>query len=193
VGGRNVADWRPLGARKLSCFYLIRARPGLRPWARAMIREGDSMTDLVIEQTTEPIPSDLLLLSDPSEEVIEEYIHSSIRFIARLDIKIVGALVLIRTRPKTMEIMNVSVYEEYQNKGIGKQLINAAIEFVKENQVKVLEIGTGNPGVIQMMLYQKCGFRIVGIEFDYFRKNHDEKIYENGIECRDMIRMRIEF
>jgi len=44
-----------------------------------------------------------------------------------------------------------------------------------------------------MMLYQKCGFRIVGVELDYFRKNHEEKIFENGIECRDMIRMRMEF
>jgi ribosomal protein S18 acetylase RimI-like enzyme len=91
-----------------------------------------------------------------------------------------------------MEIMNVSVYEEYQNQGIGRQLITRAIEFAKTSGMKTLDIGTGNPGVIQMMLYQKCGFRIVGVEPDYFRKNHTEKIFENGIECRDMIRMRLE-
>ena len=92
-----------------------------------------------------------------------------------------------------MEIMNISVYEEYQNKGIGKQLIKAAIDYAIESKIKKLEIGTGNPGVGQMMLYQKCGFRIVGVELDYFRKNHTEKIIENGIECRDMIRMEMEF
>jgi ribosomal protein S18 acetylase RimI-like enzyme len=151
------------------------------------------MLDVIIEQTKDTIPNDLLLLSDPSEEVIAEYIHLSTKFIARLNTKIVGALLLLKTRPKTMEIMNISVYEEYQNKGIGKQLINKAIEFAKESKIKTLEIGTGNPGLIQMMLYQKCGFRIVGVELDYFRKNHEEKIFENGIECRDMIRMRMEF
>ncbi len=151
------------------------------------------MTDAVIEQTMEPLPNDLLLLSDPSEEVIAEYIHSSTRFVARLGEKIVGALLLLKTRPRTMEIMNVSVYEEYQNKGIGKRLIREAVEYAKESGMKTLEIGTGNPGVTQMMLYQKCGFRIVGVEFDYFRKNHAERIFENGIECRDMIRMRMEF
>ena len=150
------------------------------------------MKDVIIEQTKDTIPKDLLLLSDPSEEVIAEYIDLSIKFIARLNSKIVGALVLIHTRPKTMEIMNISVYEEYQNKGIGKQLINKAIEFAKESKIKTLEIGTGNPGVIQMMLYQKCGFRIVGVELDYFRKYHNERIFENGIECRDMIRMKME-
>lgn len=151
------------------------------------------MLDVIIEQTKDPIPIDLLLLSDPSEEVIAEYIHLSTNFIAKLNTKIVGALVLLKTRPKTMEIMNISVYEEYQNKGIGKQLINEAIKYAKESNMKTLEIGTGNPGLIQMMLYQKCGFRIVGVEFDYYRKNHNEKIFENGIECRDMIRMRMEF
>ena len=151
------------------------------------------MINFIIEQSNASIPTDLLLLSDPSEEVIAEYIHLSINFVARLDDKIVGALLLLKTRPKTMEIMNISVYEEYQNKGIGKQLIFKAIEYAKENKVQTLEIGTGNPGTMQMMLYQKCGFRIVGVELDYFRKNHNERIYENGIECRDMIRMRMEF
>ncbi len=150
------------------------------------------MIEVIVEQTKDSIPNDLLLLSDPSEEVIAEYINLSTKFIARLNTKIVGALVLLKTRPKTMEIMNISVYEEYQNKGIGKQLINKAIEYAKENKITTLEIGTGNPGLIQMILYQKCGFRIVGVEFDYFRKNHKEKIFENGIECRDMIRMRME-
>jgi ribosomal protein S18 acetylase RimI-like enzyme len=132
-------------------------------------------------------------MSDPSEEAIAEYIDTSIQFVARLDAGIVGALLLLKTRPGTMEIMNVSVYEEYQNKGIGRQLIAKAIGFAKTSGMKSLEIGTGNPGVIQMMLYQKCGFRIVGVEPDYFRKNHAEKIFENGIEYRDMIRMRMEF
>ncbi len=151
------------------------------------------MTDVIIEQTSDAIPNDLLLLSDPSEEVIAEYIHSSIKFIARINTKIVGALLLLKTRPKTMEIMNISVYEEYQNQGIGKKLINKAIDYAKERKIRTLEIGTGNPGIIQLMLYQKCGFRIVGVEFDYFRKNHKERIFENGIECRDMIRMNMEF
>jgi len=151
------------------------------------------MLDVAIEQTTDTIPTDLLLLSDPSEEVIREYIQLSTKFVARYNNGVIGALLLLRTRPRTMEIMNVSIYEEYQNKGVGKRLILKAIDFAKDAKIKALEIGTGNPGLIQMMLYQKCGFRIVGVEPDYFRKNHDERIYENGIECRDMIRMRIEF
>lgn len=150
------------------------------------------MTSVIIEQTKNTIPLDLLLMSDPSEEVIAEYIDASVQFVARLDATILGALLLLKTRPGTMEIMNVSVCEEYQNKGIGRRLIDKAIQFARDSGIKTLEIGTGNPGVIQMLLYQKCGFRIVGVEPDYFRKNHAQRIFENGIECRDMIRMRME-
>lgn len=150
------------------------------------------MVDVLIEETKGNIPTDLLLLSDPSEDVILDYIHESIKYIAKIDTKIVGALLLLKTRPKTMEIMNISVYEQFQNKGIGRKLINKAIDYAREHNMKNIEIGTGNPGLVQIMLYQKCGFRIVGVELDYFRKNHEEKIFENGIECRDMIRMRME-
>lgn len=113
------------------------------------------MLDVLVEQTEETIPVDLLSLSDPSEEVISEYIHLSTKFVAKLRDKVIGALLLLRTRPKTMEIMNIAVYEHYQNKGVGKKLIHKAIEYAKENKIKTLEIGTGNPGLVQMMLYQK--------------------------------------
>lgn len=85
--------------------------------------------------------------------------------------------------------MNISVDEMYQNQGIGRQLIENAVQKAKDMGMKKMEIGTGNPGVVQMLLYQKCGFRIVGIDFDYFRVNYKDRIFENGIECRDMIRM----
>lgn len=135
---------------------------------------------------------DLLLLADPSEEMIAEYLKTGTVLVAKLSSAIVGVLVLMKTRPKTMEIMIIAVYEQYQNKGIGRRLLMEAIDLANKSRMQNLEIGTGNPGVIQMLLYQKCGFRIIGVEPDYFRKNHKEKIIENGIECRDMIRMRIE-
>lgn len=141
----------------------------------------------------ENIDKELLLLAEPEEENINEYLSKSICHVCFLKDKIIGAILSIDTRPGTREIMNISVYPEYQNQGIGKRLINLSIQKAKEDGIRTMEIGTGNPGVVQMLLYQKCGFRIVGIDFDYFRKNHEERIFENGIECRDMIRMRLEF
>jgi hypothetical protein len=55
-----------------------------------------TLMDLIVEKTNEDIPIDLLLLSDPSEDFISEYINSSVKFIARYDAKIVGALLLLK-------------------------------------------------------------------------------------------------
>lgn len=156
--------------------------------------EEEPTMNINIEETqeTQEIPLDLLLLADPCEEMINQYLHTGICFIAKDSDKIVGVLIMLKTRPMTMEIMNIAVREEFQNKGIGRQLINKAIEKAKRENIRILEIGTGNPGVIQMLLYQKCGFRIVGVDFDYFRIHYKEKMVENGIEIRDMIRLKME-
>ncbi len=137
------------------------------------------------------VPMDLLLLADPSEELINNYLEKGVCYTADLEGETVGVVLILETKPETIEIMNIAVKEKYQNKGIGKQLLLHVIDEIKKGRAKVIEIGTGNPGVVQMLLYQKCGFRIVGIDFDFFRRNYSERIYENGIECRDMIRMRI--
>ena len=57
----------------------------------------------------------------------------------------------------------------------------------------VLEIGTGNSGFGQIALYERCGFVRCGIDVDYFRKHSPTPIFENGVECRHMVRLRMEF
>ena len=147
------------------------------------INKLDSKTDA---------PMDLLLLADPSEELVKSYLEKGICYTAQIKDETVGVVLIMETEPHTIEVMNLAVKEELQNNGIGKHLLLYVIEEIKKGNTKTIEIGTGNPGVVQMLLYQKCGFRIVGIDFDFFRRTYSEPIYENGIECRDMIRMRID-
>jgi len=141
---------------------------------------------------SEKIPYELLLLADPSLEVINEYINRGDSYVAYSNDTMVGIYVMIKTRPSTLELVNIAVREDYQGKGIGKKLILSAIEMAKKKNVKTLEVGTGNSSIYQLALYQKCGFRIVGIDRDFFRIHYKERIIENGIECVDMIRLRMD-
>jgi ribosomal protein S18 acetylase RimI-like enzyme len=138
------------------------------------------------------IPYDLLLLGDPSIEVINHYIHMGDCYVAYINNNIVGVYVMIRTRPLTLELVNIAVREAYQGKGIGKRLILSAIEMARKDNTKILEVGTGNSSINQLALYQKCGFRIVGVDRDFFKRHYKEKIMENKIECIDMIRLRMD-
>ena len=136
-------------------------------------------------------PWELLLSADPEKSLVEKYLNLGETFIARLNENTIGVIVLLEKHPGIMEIMNVAVSEPFQNRGIGRRLVTFGIKRAGEKGMTKVEIGTGNPGVGQMLLYQKCGFRIIGVDLDFFRRNYPEKIYENGIECRDMIRMEI--
>jgi ribosomal protein S18 acetylase RimI-like enzyme len=134
-------------------------------------------------------PMDLLLLADPSERLVVDYLKRGDCFVAENQQQTVGVYVLIPTRPETVELVNVAVVEEQHGRGIGKQLVKHAIQVAKEKGYKTIEIGTGNSGMGQLALYQKCGFRIIGVDRDFFVRHYPEEIYENGIHCRDMIRL----
>lgn len=137
-------------------------------------------------------PYDLLFLADPAEENVNEYLRRGQCYVAANELEAVGVFVLLRTRPGTMEIVNVAVREDYQGKGIGRKLVLSAIDKAKEQQAATVEIGTGNSSLTQLGLYQKCGFRITGVDRDYFPRHYEQAIFENGIQCRDMIRLSLD-
>jgi len=134
-------------------------------------------------------PMELLLLADPSKELVEEYVKRGECYIAESEHQIIGVYVLLPTKPGTVELMNVAVIENQHGQGIGKQLVLAATNMAKTKGYQTIEIGTGNSSIGQLALYQKCGFRIIGVDTDFFVRNYSEEIFENGIRCRDMIRL----
>jgi ribosomal protein S18 acetylase RimI-like enzyme len=138
------------------------------------------------------VPMDLLLLADPSEEIINNYLREGECLIAEIDDEVVGVIVIITKDSETIEIINISVREDWQGKGIGKKLLYRAKEVGRNRNAKRIEIGTGNSSLKQLGIYQRCGYRIFEIWKDFFIRNYEEEIYENGIQCIDMIRLKID-
>ncbi len=135
---------------------------------------------------------DLLILADPSEEMIQKYLSDGETYIAEIEGNVVGIYVFVSSGEGTAEIMNISVRDKFQGKGIGKKLILDAINRIKQAGYTRIEIGTGNSSISQLALYQKCGFRITGIDRDFFILNYPDVIMENGIQCVDMIRLSLD-
>ncbi|WP_068773470.1 GNAT family N-acetyltransferase [Paenibacillus sp. FJAT-26967] len=134
-------------------------------------------------------PMDLLLLADPSEVIVKEYLLRGQCYVAVKEEKVIGEYVLLPTSPETVELVNVAVSEEYQGHGVGKKLVNHAVQQARVSGYRTIEVGTGNSSVNQLALYQKCGFRMTGIDRDFFIRHYPEEIYENGIQVRDMVRL----
>ncbi|MBY3623633.1 GNAT family N-acetyltransferase [Acinetobacter sp. CUI P1] len=140
----------------------------------------------------EPPPLQLLLLADPSPSLVEAYLKRGQCYVAEVENCIIGVYVLLQTRPETVELVNIAVDENQQSKGIGKQLVHHAIQNARLLGAKTIEVGTGNSSVGQLALYQKCGFRITGIDRDFFIRHYTEEIVENGIKVVDMIRLSLD-
>lgn len=135
----------------------------------------------------EKIPYHLLLLADPSKELIDEYLKQSDVFTARQNNQTIGVIVLFPLTTETVEIKNVAVKPEFQGQGIGSYLIDNVIQVALSNKKRSICIGTANSSIGQLLLYQKLGFEITDIIRHFFTTNYAEPIYENGIQAKHML------
>ncbi len=134
-------------------------------------------------------PLDLLYNADPSVEAVADYLKRGECFVGKVDDEVAGVYVLLPTRPFTVELVNVAVEWKFQGRGYGKQLVEHAVKQARERGYKTIEVGTGNCGMMQLALYQKCGFSMTHIDVDFFRRHYPAPIFENGMECRHMVRL----
>ncbi|AYW46860.1 GNAT family N-acetyltransferase [Tetragenococcus koreensis] len=132
---------------------------------------------------------DLLLEADPSKKIIDDYLPRSFCFTAQEEGQLVGVIILLPTRPTTLEVVNLAVQKDFRGQKIGQTLLYFALTFAKENQYEVVEVGTGSTGFEQLYLYQKCGFRMSHIERDFFINHYEQPIFENGLQLKDMVRL----
>jgi ribosomal protein S18 acetylase RimI-like enzyme len=133
------------------------------------------------------IPYELLLLADPSKDLIDGYLKHSEVFAARQIDEIIGIAVLFPLTTETVEIKNVAVKPEFQGLGIGSFLIENVVQFASLNGQKSICIGTANSSVGQLYLYQKLGFEITDIKRNFFTSNYTAPIFENGVQAKHML------
>lgn len=142
----------------------------------------------MLKESEQP-PWNLLLLADPSRDLVSGYLEKGLCYVMETGNGDTAGVIVLVPVGSTIEIMNLAVDEFHQGKGLGTILLKHGIQTAAEKGYKTVEIGTGNSSINQLALYQKVGFRITGIDHDFFIRNYEEPIFENGIQCRDMIRL----
>ena len=140
------------------------------------------------EISPELVPQKLLLEADPSIERINQYLEDSLCYVAVLKEEIVGVCVLKPLDKNRIELFNIAVLPEKQKSGIGSELLQFALDRLREKKFESVELGTGTFGY-QLAFYQRFGFRVDSILKDHFINNYDEPIFENGIQLKDMLRL----
>ena len=145
----------------------------------------------ILRPYPEEVPWNLLLDADPSRTRIESYLSDSLTRIAKRDDDVIGVYALKRIDEITFELMNIAVAEVYQGTGLGRRLLGHSIGLAESSGGRVIDVGTGNSSFGALRFYQRAGFRIVGVEPDFFTNNSAEPIVEYGVRCVDMVRLRL--
>lgn len=145
----------------------------------------------IVSATPDELPMDLLLEADPSERNIREHLDDSLCYLAMESDEPLGACVLNQIDDSALELYCIAVWPSRQRQGIGTALLRHVIEEAKGKGYGRIELGTGTFGY-QLAFYQRAGFRVTGIIRDFFIDNHEEPIFEIGIQLKDMLRLSLE-
>lgn len=129
----------------------------------------------------------LLLLADPSRELVQRYLRTGRTFALVGDAGPVAVMVLQEISSAKLEVKNIAVDPKFENRGLATRLLRYAIRFAGEGHYRQLLIGTGSTSFKQLYLYQKMGFRITRVKRDFFVENYQQPIHENGLLLRDML------
>lgn len=132
---------------------------------------------------------DLLLLADESEKMVNKYIDKGTMYVLD-DEGVKGEILVLDVGNSILEIKNLAVISKYQNQGYGRMLIDFVCRKYK-NIFKVLQVGTGD-SPLTIPFYEKCGFKRAYTIKNFFIKNYDHPIIENGVKLVDMVYLKKE-
>lgn len=136
------------------------------------------------------LPLSLLLEADPSARLIDGYRDTPYAWQISDQGQTVAAAIAQQRNPQDWELMNIVVLPSYQSRGLGAQLLSTLIRSVREQGGQSLYVATGTIGY-PLFFYQRAGFRVVAVEPDYFLQHYDEALFEDGLQHKDRLILRL--
>jgi GNAT superfamily N-acetyltransferase len=167
-----------------------RGERGIVPWSRWASR--DQRTEPVhVERHAGP-RGELRALFEEAEDSaaqLNAYIDAGEILVARTSDGAVGHLQLVDAGDGASEIKNMAVEAAHRGRGIGRRLIDAAIDLARAKGHSELAVATAAADLDNLRFYQRAGFRMRGVERDAFtpRAGYPENTMVKGIPLRDRV------
>jgi GNAT superfamily N-acetyltransferase len=144
-----------------------------------------------VERYTGP-RTELRALFEEAEDSTPElnaYIDTGEVLVASTGGRIVGHLQLIEAAADTSEIKNMAVEAAYRGRGIGRTLIEAAIDLTRAHGHCTLQVATAAADIGNLRFYQRAGFRMRTIDRDAFTPvvGYPAGLVIDGIRLRDRV------
>jgi GNAT superfamily N-acetyltransferase len=134
--------------------------------------------------------SRLFALADDSPEQIASYISLGEVLVAREGDLVVGHLQILETDSAgVFELKSMAVTEAHQGRGVGRNLVEAAVVRCRVRGGHRLIVSTATADIGNLRFYQRLGFRMYRIVRDAFSplRGYPEAILIDGIPLRDQV------
>ena len=132
----------------------------------------------------------LFELAEDSAAELDSYINSGRVLAAVSGGEIIGHLQLTGTGdPRQAEIKNMAVREDRQGQGVGRRLIQAAVDLAAAESVTTILVATAAADIGNLRFYQRQGFRMRSVERDAFTPatGYPAGLLIDSIELRDRV------
>jgi lactoylglutathione lyase len=164
---------------------------GIIPWSAWRAADPDDEPIQVRGHTGSR--SDLRRLFEEAEDSAREldaYIDAGEVLVAVAGDRVVGHLQLIDSRADgASEIKNMAVEAAYRGRGIGRMLVEAAIDLAHARGHSAVTVATASADIGNLRFYQLVGFRMRTIERDAFTTTvgYPAELMVDGIRLRDRV------
>jgi ribosomal protein S18 acetylase RimI-like enzyme len=131
----------------------------------------------------------LFELAEDSAQELDAYIDDGRVLVALDGEAVVGHLQLTERGPAEAEVKNMAVDPAHQRRGIGRELMAAAIALARDDGRSTLAVATAAADSGNLRFYQRLGFRLRSIERDAFTTatGYEPGLMIDGIELRDRV------
>lgn len=141
------------------------------------------MIDIVIEDMTLSHLNDIssILTTDFDEFWNNNILETELKnpfskyIVAKIENEIVGFAGVIDTVDQ-LEITNIVVKKIFRGKGIGNKLLIELIKIAKNRNKKEIILEVNDQNLVAIKLYEKNGFKNIGIRKKYYNNTHDANI-----------------
>jgi GNAT superfamily N-acetyltransferase len=132
----------------------------------------------------------LFELAEDSPAELDSYLYLGRVLVAVRHGEVIGHLQLVDTdRAGRVELKSMAVREPMQGRGVGRRLVEAAVELVAAESASEIVVATASADIGNLRFYQRLGFRMRSVQRDAFSSatGYPPDIHVDGIPLRDRV------
>ncbi len=121
----------------------------------------------------------------PSNAAYDVYLYlkyGSVIFVAEIDRRVVGYVTVMEMEGGDAKVMSIAVKREFRGMGIGSRLLDEAIRWCKVRGKRRLLLEVRVSNLPAQNLYKKKGFRVIGVNPNYYSDGEDAYIMSLTLE-----------